>query len=210
MKSTRVKICGITNREDAELCVDEGADALGFVLYDKSPRSVDLLEAMDIIKALPPFVTSVAVVVDKSLEGLIEAVKTAGFDAVQLHGTEDVEYVRALKKELPATKIIKAFRVRNTDSLADMEYYDVSAYLLDAYDDGLYGGTGKTFNWDVAGAALTFGRIILAGGLSAENIKEAIETVHPDAVDLSSGLEREPGRKDPEKVKEFFKRMRGI
>jgi phosphoribosylanthranilate isomerase len=195
----KVKIEGITTPEDAEMAIDAGADALGFVFYPPSPRSVDALVAREIVRIIPPFVTSVGVFVNESVEHVRRVREEVGLLAVQLHGDETPEMVRAL-----GSWAIKAFRVGPDFSPGVIKSYGVSTFLLDAYRKGLPGGTGEIFDWDIAIECKTLGRLILAGGLSPENVVEAVRKVHPYAVDVATGVESEPGRKDPSKVKAFI------
>jgi phosphoribosylanthranilate isomerase len=200
--TTRIKICGITNRDDALLAVELGADALGFIFYNKSPRRVTLEQAAAICRALPPFVATVGVFVN-AMQQEIEptlAPRGARLTALQFHGDEPPEFCRRF-----TVRTIKAIRVRDEDSLRAAAEYDVDALLLDTYTDIERGGTGRTFDWSLAVSAKKIGRpIILSGGLTTENVQEAIRKVRPYAVDVSSGVEREPGRKDPEKLRRFI------
>ncbi len=195
----RVKICGITNLEDAEAAVRFGADALGFIFYRKSPRYIDPREAGSIIRALPPFVTKVGVFVNETLEEVRRVREEASLDRVQLHGDETSEYC-----EKTGAGVIKAFRIRVRADIEELALYDVSAYLLDTYREDTPGGTGETFNWEIAVEASSERRIILSGGLTPENVAMAIKTVRPYAVDASSGVESAPGKKDLEKMKKFI------
>ncbi|MFC1854961.1 phosphoribosylanthranilate isomerase [Thermodesulfobacteriota bacterium] len=199
----RVKICGITNISDAEFCVEHGADALGFVFYKKSPRYITPLKACEIIKRLPPFVMSVGLFVNETKELVNEISKMCGLDILQFHGDEPAEYVNGF-----SMKTIKAFRVKDTIDESTFKDYDVSAYLLDAYTSNLYGGSGESFSWDLL-SGRTFSRpVILAGGLTVDNVADAVKSVKPYAVDVSSGVEREKGVKDHEKVKKFIIRAK--
>ncbi len=205
MKSpVRVKICGITRKEDALRAVEFGADALGFVFYRGSPRYVNLDVVKSIISELPPFVTTVGVFVDENPSGISEIVGAAGIDVVQLHGNEPGEICSLWPR------VIKAFRVREFTDLKPLERYRVSAYLLDTYSPDLPGGTGQIFNWDIALEARRFGPVILSGGLTPDNIDRAIRWVHPYAVDVSSGVEKEKGIKDEEKLRLFIKRAKSV
>ena len=202
---THIKICGITNTKDALLAEHLGASAIGFVFYRKSPRFISPDQAGEISAALGPFVARVGVFVDEETDMVMHTVHTAGLDAVQLHGSESPDYIR----KIHGVQKIKAFRVGEDFDPGVLERIDVSAYLLDAYDKNGYGGTGKTFDWDKALMCKQYGRIILAGGLNADNIDSAIKTVKPWGVDVSSGLEVEPGKKDEKKMKLFFKAVYG-
>ena len=201
----KVKICGITNEEDALQAVAAGADALGFVFYDLSPRCIFYEAAEKIIKKLPPFVVPVGVFVNNPIQSINLAVERCGIQVVQLHGDETPEFCTGLPY-----KTVKAFRLRDISSLENIKNYPVSGFLLDAYVPGTYGGTGLTCNWETARIAKQFGPVILAGGLHAGNVREAVETVQPYAIDVSSGVEASPGKKDHAKVKEFIKRAKGL
>lgn len=201
----RVKICGITNAEDAMVAAVAGADALGFVFFRESPRYITPEAAASIIAKLPPFVSTVGVFVNDPVERVREIMKQAGLTHAQLHGEESAEDCRAI-----GDSTIKAFRVDTIDSLSPIQRYSscTSAFLLDAYSKAAYGGTGMTFNWDVAVEAKRYGRVILAGGLTPENVADAVQRVQPYAVDTSSGVEAEKGRKDHHKVRMFIARAK--
>jgi len=197
---TKIKICGITRLEDALLAADLGADALGFI-FAESPRQVVPETARKIISLLPPFVNSVGVFVDEEQESVREIAAYCKLDLVQLHGNESSGYCKAL--DLKALKVI---RVKDEKSIESMASYrgTVQGFLLDTYVKGLPGGTGKTFNWELAKQAKKYGPVILSGGLNPDNICEAIEKVKPYGVDISSGVEASPGIKDPDKLKLLF------
>jgi phosphoribosylanthranilate isomerase len=202
----QVKICGITSVEDAQAAVDAGADALGFVFYPPSPRYVTPEEAEQIIHTLPPFVTTVGLFVDVALDTVSETAARCGLDRVQLHGRETAEFCRQVTRP-----VIKAFRIKNAESLSLLPAYKVSAYLLDAYVEGaLPGGTGSTFSWELAAQARPYGPVILAGGLTPENVEGAIAQTSPYGVDVSTGVERAPGIKDHEKVRQFIARAKAV
>lgn len=194
----KVKICGITNPADAEAAVTFGADALGFVFYPKSPRHVTPEQAREIIRPLPPFIITVGVFVNTPPEEVETIMKLAGLDIAQFHGDESPEDC------IIKNKAIKSFRVRSMSDLDTLKEYAVSAYLLDAFSEDAFGGTGRSFNWDIAHEARQFGRIILAGGLRPENVQDAINHAKPYAVDVSSGVEAEKGRKDHDKLRRFI------
>jgi len=203
---TWIKICGITNLEDAQEAVELGADALGFVFYEKSPRKITKEKAKEIIGSLPKEVVKVGLFVDELEEQVNEIASYCNFDILQFHGDETPDYC----KKFPQ-KIIKAFRIKDKESLVDIPKYEVDYYLLDAYSEELPGGTGKTFNWDLAKEAREFGKpIILSGGLNPENIIEALEKVSPFGVDVSSGVELSPGKKDQKKLEEFITKVKGF
>jgi phosphoribosylanthranilate isomerase len=197
----RIKICGITNSDDALAAVAAGADALGFMFYQPSQRHIALATAGEIIRALPPFVARVGVFVDATEEFVRRAWGECGLDTLQFHGSEPPEFCR---KFAPA-KVIKAFRIAGLESLRAVPAYDTHAWLLDSYVAGAPGGTGAKFNWSLAAEAKKLGRpIILAGGLTPQNVAEAVRQVGPFGVDVSSGVESAPGKKDPRKIREFI------
>jgi phosphoribosylanthranilate isomerase len=198
---TRIKVCGITNLEDASQAVELGVDALGFI-FAPSPRRIEEKKAKEICDKTPPFISKVGVFVNEDKEVVLRILKDSGLDTVQFHGEEPPEYCREFKAE--GVKIIKTFRVKDRESLKNLPYYEVDAYLLDTHLKGVKGGTGKTFNWDLALEAKKLGKpTILSGGLNPDNVRSAIEKVRPYAVDVASGVEKEPGRKDYEKMRKF-------
>mgnify|MGYP005866924533 CR=1 FL=1 len=195
---TRVKICGITNIDDAMAAVEAGADALGFV-FAESPRKVDVDTAANIVAELPPLITVVGVFAGQTAEEVISAMG-AGLHVAQIHGT--------LSVALPSHRLVRALRVASEADIdraaGDPAVKACAAVLLDAHVEGLMGGTGMTFDWDLAVRARSLERpIVLAGGLNPENVREAISRVRPYAVDVSTGVEASPGRKDHAKIKEF-------
>jgi phosphoribosylanthranilate isomerase len=199
-----VKICGITSLEDARLAVEAGADALGFVFYPPSPRYVTPEQAEQIVQTLPPFVTTVGLFVDAALDIINDTAARCGLDRIQLHGRETPEYCRQVTRP-----VIKAVRIKDAASLAHVPDYKVSAYLLDTYVEGaLPGGTGASFSWELAARAKPYGPVILAGGLTPENIEVAIVQTRPYGVDVSTGVERAPGIKDHQKVRDFITRAK--
>ena len=201
----RIKICGITNLEDALLVSELGADALGFIFYPKSPRTVAPAAALAIIAQLPPLVTTVGVFVDEDAAAVQDLAARVGLDWVQLHGQESPDYCRSLGR-----RVIKGFRVQDQHSLTALAAYRgaAQALLLDTYKKGQIGGTGETFDWALAREARKFGPIILAGGLNPENVAQAIAAAQPQAVDVASGVEMAPGKKDPEKLERFIAAVR--
>jgi len=201
----KVKICGITNIDDAMAAVDFGADALGFVFHRKSPRYVLPERAASIIKELPPFIQTIGVFADETRENIEAVISGARIDLVQLHGDEPPEMCGLTRR------VIKAIRIKSLDSLAPLAEYKrhISGFLLDAYAPDQLGGTGKIFNWDIAVEAKQFGRIILAGGLTPDNVAEAVKYVKPYGVDVSSGVEQKKGKKDLKKVELFIERAKG-
>jgi phosphoribosylanthranilate isomerase len=178
---------------------DCGADALGFVFFDKSPRCVSPERAREIIAELPPFVTAVGLFVNEEPRCIREIAEFCAVDVLQLHGDETPQDCL-----LPPHRVIKALRVKDAASLDSLGDYAVSALLLDAWVAGAYGGTGQVFSWELAARAAEAHRIILAGGLTPENVAEAVRSVRPYGVDVSSGVEAAPGRKDPDKVEAFI------
>lgn len=198
---TRVKICGITSPEDALIAVEAGADALGFVFYQESPRHIFPEEAARIISLLPPFVQAVGLFVNETPETVNQISRLCRLGLVQLHGDETPDYCRKIEQ-----RIMKAFRVCTLTCLDPIASYHPAACLLDAYSPSFYGGTGTSFNWEIAQEARQRGhRIVLAGGLTPDNVAEAIRQVQPYGVDVSSGVESAPGKKDPDKVRRFVR-----
>ena len=201
----KVKICGITNMEDALLAAELGADALGFIFVKTSPRHIRPSAARKIIQDLPPFVIPVGVVADAEHDEILELIDETGICCVQLHGNESPKQLA--KFPVP---VYKSFRVDKEFSLETLQRYKGSAYLLDTLVDGTLGGTGKIFDWDIAVKAKAYGRIILAGGLTPENIAEAVKKVQPYAVDVNSGVESATGKKDRNKLERLFKTIRSL
>jgi phosphoribosylanthranilate isomerase len=201
---TKVKICGITNLEDALLSAKSGADVLGFNFYKKSPRYILPEKAREIIDELSAEILKVGVFVNEKMETICKIAETAKLDGVQLHGEETPEFVRQLTKKTNLA-IIKAFRVSENFKPEDVLKYEVDAVLLDAYSPKDYGGTGETFDWEIAKKVREiFPKMYLAGGLSEVNVAEAINKVQPFAVDACSCLEKTPGKKDLRKLMSFF------
>lgn len=197
----RVKICGITNIEDALLCCELGADVLGFIFYEKSKRYVEPAEAKKIIFQLPPFVSTVGVFVNETPEMINEIIESTGITYAQLHGDESEDVIAQIN--IP---VIKSFRIKkdfNFDSILETK---ANFVLLDTFDDNEYGGTGKTFDWSIIPDNIK-NKIILAGGVSTDNIEKIYYEIHPAAVDLSSSVEETPRRKSIMKVKEFFQKV---
>ncbi|HIG40512.1 MAG: phosphoribosylanthranilate isomerase [bacterium] len=197
---TRVKICGITNNEDARFALDAGADALGFNQYQQSPRFVDPDQTRKLVSQLPPLVTSVGLFVNESAERVREICARVGFDLLQFSGDETDEYCRQF--DLP---YIKAIRVRDAQILErEIQCYPGSrGILLDAYVKNQFGGTGQVIDWQKL--PVLNQKILLAGGLNPQNVSEAIAQIRPYGVDVSSGVEMSKGKKDPKKIQEFFK-----
>ncbi|OGX28320.1 MAG: hypothetical protein A2705_01290 [Omnitrophica WOR_2 bacterium RIFCSPHIGHO2_01_FULL_52_10] len=199
---TRVKICGITSIEDAQMAVDAGASALGFIFHKKSPRYVSPSKVRPIIEALPPFVTPVGVFVNGSEHAVRDICRLARIATVQFHGEESPGYCKRFKH----FKIVKAFRVKDTFDFKSILQYKVDAYLFDTFQEetASFGGTGKTFNWELLKNYKFDKPVILSGGLNPENVRQAIEAVRPYAVDVASGVEKSPGIKDYRLVQAFF------
>jgi phosphoribosylanthranilate isomerase len=195
----RVKICGITNLDDAMVAVEAGADAVGFVFYAKSPRAVEPKVAAEIISRLPPFVLAVGVFVDQEAGVVRRIMDDCKIPLAQLHGNESPQYCVELGRP-----VIKAIRVRDRRDLDGMVAYQVAGFVLDAFVDGVPGGTGITIDWELAGQAQMLGPVILAGGLTPVNVLEAIRQARPYGVDVTSGVEASPGVKDHVKVRAFI------
>ncbi|MFZ0211989.1 MAG: phosphoribosylanthranilate isomerase [Candidatus Acidiferrales bacterium] len=197
-----VKICGITSWTDAKLAMDAGADALGFNFYAKSPRRIALSHAKEIIRHMPKGVAAVGVFVNAPGTEILRIARAANLGVLQLHGEESPNTVERLARGYP---VIKAFRVaRGFHAIELRKYASAAGFLLDGYDSALHGGTGKRFNWRIAHQAKRYGTVIVAGGLTAENVAEAIQEAEPFAVDVCGGVETHPGKKDPKKVKQFM------
>ncbi len=200
--TARVKICGVTKAEDALACLEMGADALGFNFYPKSPRHLDLETARDLCAKLPPFGLRVGVFVDSEFEEIMEAVKTVRLDTVQLHGNEPPEIAEDLLES--GLRVWKAIRVENMESLIPYEDYPCDALVLDAFDPKTPGGTGKPFDWRILSQWKAPRPWILSGGLNPDNVTEALENLTPSGVDVASGVESAPGKKDPDMVRAFI------
>jgi len=203
--TTRVKICGITNREDALTAVKLGADALGFV-FSNSPRQITPEIADKIISQLPPFILCVGVFANENRDRVVEMMDSCSLDVIQLHGDETPRLCNELKEF--NKKLIKGIRVQNSSSLENLKEYNVDGFLLDSFVEDSFGGTGKVFNWDLIDKKKIPKPFILSGGLCADNVIEAVSLLHPYAVDASSRLEKEPGKKDPEKVRAFIEAVK--
>ena len=202
----RVKICGITNAADARAAIEAGANLLGFNFYDKSPRHITEEEAVEVRSRLPKRVKAVGIFVNESPADVVALRQSLKLDAVQLHGDEPPEAVAEIA---PLVPVIKAFRVEPEFPLATLdEYSKAFAFLFDAAHTGQYGGTGHTTDWDVARRASLSHRIILAGGLKVENVGAAIRIVRPYGIDVASGVESSPGKKDHGRLREFIQEVR--
>ena len=201
----KVKICGITRLPDALAAVEAGADALGFMFFEGSKRFITPAAAAHIIRALPPFISKVGVFVNASAESVRATVAECGLDTLQFHGEESAEFCA----QFAPLKVVKAFRIQNAASLQPLPDYAVDGWLLDSYVAGQRGGTGEKFNWELAAQAKELGRpVILAGGLTPENIADAIQQVWPFGVDVSSGVVTAPGQKDIGLVRQFVSIVR--
>jgi phosphoribosylanthranilate isomerase len=195
----KVKICGITNKDDALCAIELDADALGFIFVESSPRYVPPGDAKEIIRILPPFVVPVGVFVNTTRNKIYRIAEETGIRCAQLHGDEPPEEMIGL-----AVPAYKSFRVDGNFNPEVVRRYPGPAYLLDTYAESARGGTGETFDWTIAAQAKAYGRIILAGGLRPENIAEAVRKVRPYAVDINSGVETSPGKKDWKKLRQLF------
>lgn len=200
----RVKVCGVTNLRDGLLAAELGAEWVGFVLAE-SPRRVDVEVGRAVSLALPPQVNRVGVFVNEKERVVKEIATYLQLDFLQFHGSESPSYCRRFKQ-----KVIKTFRVQSGLDLSILPQYQVAAFLLDTFEKGKPGGTGKTFDWRVAREAKKYGRVILSGGLNSGNVAQAIRSVQPYGVDVSSGVEEKPGKKDPQKMKAFFESVRKV
>jgi phosphoribosylanthranilate isomerase len=202
--STRVKICGVTNVADALAAAEAGADLIGLNFYEQSPRQISLETAAEISRALPPLVLRVGVFVNPEEAQISRAIAQCGLSLLQFHGDETPEFCTQF-----GLMSMKAFRIRDAESLNQLANYQTTAFLLDAHSRNGLGGTGEKFNWELAVEAQKFGKpIFLAGGLTPENIGDAVKKVRPFAVDVSSGVESAPGKKDAAKVKAFIQAVR--
>ena len=195
------KICGITNLDDANVAVENGASAIGFIFYEKSPRTISINNAKSISKHLPKTIARVGVFVNHEKDFIHEAISEVPLDMIQLHSDETPDFCNQF--DVP---ILKALRIKNEASLSVMDQYDVAVFLLDTFSNDQYGGTGETFDWSVLNRKFKT-PIILSGGLNPENILDAIDAVNPSAVDVNSGVESSPGKKDFNKLKLLFKNL---
>jgi phosphoribosylanthranilate isomerase len=204
--SVKVKICGITNQPDALAAAEAGADALGFMFYDQSPRQIRVEDAATITRELSPFILRVGVFVNPSEDLVLRAIGECNLNLLQFHGHETSEFCTQF-----GLMSMKALRIRDAESLKSLSHYNTDAWLLDAFSKKGLGGTGETFNWDLAVEAKKSGKLIfLAGGLTPENVAEAVRQVQPFGVDVSSGVESLPGQKDHAKVKAFIQAAKSI
>lgn len=206
----RIKICGNTRHDDATTAVQAGVDALGFIFFENSPRHIDPEEAKFIIEQLPPFVDIVGVFVDKKRKEVEEIIDYCRLDYVQLHGKESPKYCERLTRMAAPCQVIKALRVGPQLTAEQIDPYKphVKGFLLDTYEKGTVGGTGKKFDWSTIDELYLQKPFLLAGGLGVENIMDALEHVCPYGVDANSGLEKEPGVKDHGLIRAFVKKVR--
>jgi len=195
------KICGITNLDDANVAVENGASAIGFIFYEKSPRTISINNAKSISKHLPKTIARVGVFVNHEKDLIRLAISEVPLDMIQLHSDETPDFCNQFD-----VAILKALRIKNEASLSVMDQYDVAVFLLDTFSNDQYGGTGETFDWSVLNRKFKT-PIILSGGLNSENILDAIDAVNPSAVDVNSGVESSPGKKDFNKLKLLFKNL---
>jgi phosphoribosylanthranilate isomerase len=201
----RIKICGITQLDDARLACDLGADAIGFIFYEKSLRYITMADAAAISEQLPDHVARIGVFVNTSPEKIVRHIERVKLNAVQFHG----DYALSELEQFDPQQVIAVARVSETFRCSDLEKFQgyAAAILLDTHRKGIYGGTGETFDWQAAIEAKAYGRIILAGGLNPGNVRQAVEMVSPYALDVSSGLEAQPGRKNHEKLTLLFQNL---
>ena len=199
----KVKICGMTNLKDVKVAVDDGVDAVGFIFYKKSPRSVTMQAVRKIVLELPPFVDSVGIFVNETAEQINKIADRCNLDRVQLHGNESPTFCKKIRR-----RVIKAIRVKDIQSLKKLSDYPVSSFLLDTFSEDQYGGTGRVFDWNLAYPAKKYGPIILAGGLTPNNVRQAIQRIQPYGVDVCSGVESQPGIKDHKKMQIFLKNVK--
>ena len=200
----KIKICGITKKEDALLCSEYGTDAIGFIFYPESKRYIAPDIAKDIARSLPPFLMKIGVFVNEKISEVNRIVRLVGLNAVQLHGSESPEYIEQITHP-----VIKSFGVDESFDFSTIDKYKSCDILLDVKDTEQLGGTGKSFNWNLIPKNIR-NRVIIAGGVSANNIKEIYSTIHPSAVDLSSSVEISPGIKDKNKVIEILNIIKQI
>lgn len=208
-QGTKVKICGITNADDAAAAVEAGADALGFNFYRKSSRYIEPALAKQIVAGLPPFVMPVGVFVNEDVTTVRSIMDACGLTIAQLHGDESAAYCEQL-----ARPVIKALRLKDRASFLTLAEFQgrsgVRGFILDTFSESAYGGTGRVTDWALASEAAKSTTILLAGGLTSANVGEAIRAVHPYGVDVSSGVERVPGRKDHAKIRAFLDAVRVV
>ena len=199
-RDAKIKVCGMTSLEDTLVAVEAGADAVGFIFYKKSPRSVTIKTVCEIVDKLPPFVDAIGIFVNESAEQINKIADRCKLDRVQLHGDETPAFCKKIRR-----RVIKAIRVKDIQSLKKLSDFPVSGFLLDTFSEEQRGGTGKVFDWNLVHPAKKYGAVILAGGLTPNNVRQAIHRVKPYGVDVCSGVESQPGIKDHKKVKAFIK-----
>lgn len=203
----KVKICGITNQDDAAAAVEAGADALGFNFYRKSPRFIEPAAAKHIIASLPPFVTPIGVFVNEDITTVRSIMDGCGFSLAQLHGDESAAYCQEL-----ARPVIKVLRLNDRGCFLSLAEFQgragVRGFVIDAFSEKQYGGTGQVVAWPLAAEVAKAATVLLAGGLTPANVKQAIQAVHPYGVDVSSGVESSPGKKDHAKIRAFLEAVR--
>lgn len=204
---TKIKICGITNKRDAIAAADLGIDMMGFVFYNGSRRHVEPRIVRDIANELPPYIAKVGVFVDLDKDKVLEIADECTLDMLQFHGEETPEYCSIFKDSY---KIIKAFRIKDQHSLQGINDYDTDFYMLDAYSPGAKGGTGEKFDWKLIESFEFLRPVILSGGLTPDNVSGAIEKLSPYGVDVSSGVESSPGKKDIALMKKFVENVRRV
>ena len=204
MSATRIKICGVTRAQDAQACAASGADAIGLVFYPRSSRAVTVHQAADIVAAVPPFVSVVALFVDEPIGSIERIISTLPIDVIQFHGDESAEFCHQFGRPW-----IKALRVRpGLDVVEECQRFSKArGVLLDSWQADVPGGTGKTFDWRLATQALCV-PVVLAGGLTHDNVGEGMRALHPAAVDVSGGVEVSPGLKDAKKIRQFIAAVR--
>jgi len=201
----KVKICGITNLEDAQASIEAGCDGLGFVFYKKSRRYINPKKTKEILQKISPLVKKIGVFVNEKEVKIRNITEELKLDMLQFHGDESPDFCKRFK----GYKVIKAFRIKDKSSLKSFKKYDAWGSLFDSYQKGIFGGTGKKFDWKIV-KSLGVGRknIFISGGLNTRNVKKVIQTLHPDWVDVSSSVEIRPGKKDIKKVKRFIKTVK--
>jgi len=210
---TKVKICGLRCEDDITYVNETLPDYIGFV-FARSKRQVSLREACKLAALLDRRIKKVGVFVDENIQTVVKTVEECGLDVIQLHGDEDINYISDVKNRLPeilksknSIEIWKAIKIQSEEDIDKMSKYDTDAFLLDTYSAGSSGGTGRTFDWNIAVKGKKYGSIVLAGGLNCNNVKSAIDKVKPYCVDVSSGVETD-GRKDRDKIKVFIDTVR--
>ncbi len=207
---TRIKMCGMTREKDIEAGIAQGLDALGFIFYEKSPRNVFPDFVRSVVAKMPPFIDCVGVFVDRDRKEVEEIVEYCGLSHAQLHGKEKPKYCERVERFASPCRVVKAFRVGTESKSTDFTPYNdvVHGFLLDTYIKGNAGGTGETFDWSIIERLKLQRPMVLAGGLSPDNVEEAIKSVGPFGLDVNSGVEIEPGIKDHSKLKEFVRKVR--